>query len=80
VNADEIASLTVKLEEVCSALNQANVVGPCTNGRRCLKQGATSHKRGYAALDPRKMCPACEAYWFADMARLKLQQLLRQAA
>ena len=81
LNPTEIDSLAKKQDEIVSALNQANVVGPCTNDNKCLQQTvpmrgkAGERKLGYDQHDPRRMCRACEIFWYADMARIRMYDL-----
>lgn len=73
-----------RLREIALDLNGPEVLGPCTEGRKCLEQtiriGRSVRPLGYGELNPRKMCRACEIFWLVDLAKVRLEAFARLVA
>jgi hypothetical protein len=70
---NDLANLAKMQAKIAEALqNEARM--PCTEERRCLEQKGI----GYMELDNRKMCSHCEVYWFADCARILLENAAKR--
>ena len=52
---------------------------PCTYDSvgSCVRIQDTSARAAYDRYDPRAMCDACAAFWYADMAQITLGRVLR---